>query len=564
MAESISRGRLRWPLLLTLSFAAALLPSLAAAGEDDDLPTPEELERRGAVIGSVVLDMHDIFDPTIPEEDRMLFRGANRLHRQTRPHVVEELLLFRPGDLYSARKIAESERLLRSTHFFDDPEIRVVRFADGRVDLRVTTRDLWTLKGGVGIGRSGGVNSTHFQLEDTNLLGTGRTVDLEQSSNVDRSSFLVHFRDANLAGRRVYLDVNYAENSDGNDRSFELTRPFFALDSRWAAGVRAATSDRVDSLYTLGHVSSSFRHREERFEIFQGIGRRSLGDADAAGAEQRVSRFTFGYTFERDRFEAPPGPGQTPPDELPGDRVLSEPWVAFDSVGDDYLKTHNFEQLGRVEDLSLGWRFHARLGASLETLGADRNEAVFDSTASWGRHPDSETSQTWLFSGAFSGRLGGEEGRNLLASTRARYYRRNFGEQLLLVSLEADAAHRLDPENQLLLGGDSGLRGYPLRYQQGDRRLLFSVEQRVFTNWYPFRLVRVGGAVFFDAGQMWSSDESFESQSRGLLKDIGIGLRLGSTRSSLGSVVHLDVAFPLDGDGTIRNVQFLVSSRTGF
>ena len=107
---------------------------------------------------------------------------------------------------------------------------------------------------------------------------------------------------------------------------------------------------------------------------------------------------------------------------------------------------------------------------------------------------------------------------------------------MFLASLEADATHRLDPENQLLLGGDSGLRGYPLRYQDGDHRVLFSLEQRVFTNWYPFRLFHVGGAIFFDAGRVWSNDPSKSAQIQGLLKDIGFGLRLGSSRSSLGSL----------------------------
>ena len=32
------------------------------------------------------------------------------------------------------------------------------------------------------------------------------------------------------------------------------------------------------------------------------------------------------------------------------------------------------------------------------------------------------------------------------------------------------------------LGGDTGLRGYPLRYQNGNQRALFTVEERLYTN----------------------------------------------------------------------------------
>ena len=70
--------------------------------------------------------------------------------------------------------------------------------------------------------------------------------------------------------------------------------------------------------------------------------------------------------------------------------------------------------------------------------------------------------------------------------------------------------------------------------------------------------------MFFDAGQVWNQDVAGSPSNLGLLKDIGVGLRLGSSRSSRGSMVHLDVAFPLDGDGTIRSLQWLITSKDTF
>jgi outer membrane translocation and assembly module TamA len=107
------------------------------------------------------------------------------------------------------------------------------------------------------------------------------------------------------------------------------------------------------------------------------------------------------------------------------------------------------------------------------------------------------------------------------------------------------------------------LRGYPLRYQGGDARALFTVEQRYFTDWYPFRLFRVGGAVFFDAGRTWGP-APLAAPNLGLLKDAGFGLRFGNARSGLGNVIHVDVAFPFDGDNSIKRVQFLVQTKQSF
>ena len=68
----------------------------------------------------------------------------------------------------------------------------------------------------------------------------------------------------------------------------------------------------------------------------------------------------------------------------------------------------------------------------------------------------------------------------------------------MYASLSGLYGYNLDVDNLVQLGGDTGLRGYPLRYQGGDKRALLTVEQRCFTDWYPFRLFRVGGAVSYN------------------------------------------------------------------
>jgi hemolysin activation/secretion protein len=127
----------------------------------------------------------------------------------------------------------------------------------------------------------------------------------------------------------------------------------------------------------------------------------------------------------------------------------------------------------------------------------------------------------------------------------------------------------LDPELQLLLGGDNGLRGYPLRYESGTSRAFFTIEQRFFTDWYPFRLARVGAAVFADAGRTWGNgarqtDPANLRPDPGMLSDVGFGLRLGNTRTGLGNVLHVDFAFPLKNIAGIQKFQFLVQTYKSF
>lgn len=532
-----------------------------------DVPDDATLEARGAVIGEISIRAGDVFDPTQPEEDRWVFRFANKLHRTTREPVIDNLLLVRPGDPYSRRLLEESERLLRATRYLYDAQILPVRYRDNRVDLEVITRDVWTLTAGVGLSRKGGENTTSFQIQDTNFLGTGRDVEIEHSTDVDRDSTQLKYRDLAVLGSRVSLEMWYAENSDGDLQRLELERPFFALDERWGAGLFYRDEDRVDSLYAGGEVIDRFRQERRFVELYAG---RSGGLEQFGG--RGAGRWRAGFTYDERRFGQAPKEfyPEDPPTELPvTDRTLAYPWIGYEWIEDRYLEVSDVDQLERTEDLFAGTRVSARLGYSPSALAGDRDRVVVRTDFATGLKPG--PGSLMLLSAAAAGRWAGSEGQeNVTAGVSARYFRRNFGRHLLYASFGADVVDRLDSEEQLLLGGDNGLRGYPLRYQAGDRRLLFTVEQRFYTDWHLFRLVHVGAAVFADVGRAWYQDGVPKSEKdrdpyrTGWLSDVGLGLRLASSRSGQGAMIHLDVAFPLDRDPSIESVQWLVTTKETF
>ena len=93
--------------------------------------------------------------------------------------------------------------------------------------------------------------------------------------------------------------------------------------------------------------------------------------------------------------------------------------------------------------------------------------------------------------------------------------------------------------------------------------MLLTIEQRYYTDWYPFRLFRVGGAIFADVGRVFG-DNPVTGPNLGWLKDVGVGFRFAPTRFGSKRVVHLDLAFPLDGDPTIDDVQILLEAKRSF
>jgi hypothetical protein len=527
-------------------------PNSEPAGSSDPaVPDDATLEKNRAVIGKIEIYVGKIFDPEVPGESGKLYRFANRLHIKTRDPVVRRQLLFKTGDPYSRRLLEESERLLRANRYLYDATIRPVGYRDNRVDIEVAVRDVWTFAPGIGFRRSGGVNSARFELQDTNFLGTGKDITLQWASGVDRDTLLLRYRDPNLVGSRVRLEAWYSENSDGDLRRLDVVRPFYSMDARWAAGLKTRSEDRIDSLYTRGEITDQFRHGQSFVELFGGLSKGLVGG--------KARRWTVGAAYLEDRFE--PAPDLEAPTILPEDRTLVYPWVGYEWVQDDYLKDHDLDKLTRTEDLALGVRLLARLGVSWTGLGADRDEAIFGCAFHDGFFLGRE--RKLITTAHVSGRWGSQGSENFLTGAAARVYWRNWGRHLLFARISADLAHDLDAENQLLLGGDNGLRGYPLRFQQGDRRFLLTLEQRFFSGWEILHLAYVGGAVFFDIGRAWFAGAPSDANGE-LLKDVGLGLRLGSSRSGRGGMVHLDVAFPLDGDDSIESVQWLVTTKETF
>lgn len=513
----------------------------------------------GSVIGEVRVVTKDIFDPDKPGEDKKIFRLANRMHRATRPGVIESQLTFQPGDVFSPELIAESARLLRTNDYIYDVDIQPTLRQDGKVDVEVTTRDVWTLEGSASFSRKGGENDTSFSIEDSNLFGTGKELSVSRIGTVDRTSNLIRFRDPNVLGSRVRMFASYADNSDGSRTRFELEQPFYSLSSRWTAGVRYFSDERLERIFKLGKVASGFEHRNDSLEVFGGFSRGLVNGI--------ARRWQMGFTYSREDFaRSEKFPKEVIP--LPEDRTLAYPWVRFELIEDRYIVERDLNRIQRSEDVNLGRQLSVLLGLSSPSFGAEAERWIVQSAFSSGWRPTPR--QLVLAQIGGSTRYGDGDAENLVAGGRVRYYMRNFGEQLFYASLGADLARRLDGEEQLLLGGDSGLRGYPLRYQLGDRRVLLTLEQRFFTDLELFKLVHVGGAVFFDAGQAWfvdtlsQRDSKLNQQERRILKDIGIGLRLGSSRSSRGAVLHLDIAYPLDRRGDIDSLQWLVSTSETF
>ena len=546
--------------IITLPCLVSLLAVNAAWAADDCAPfqaatgsyqfvreasqNPERYAGNG--VGEIIYTRLPIFDESDPDENNALFRWANRFHILTRQRTVSQQLLFQSGQDYDHRLLEESARLLRAQGYFYDADIRPLRQCGNLVDIEVITRDNWSFTPNLAFDRSGGENTWSVGLRDSNILGLGKELSIAGSRDTDRRSRELVYEDRNVGGTRLRNRSVYIDSDDGATQSFELGLPFFSLDSTRSWLIDLESQDREDEQFFRGDDVSEVVHDIRDFSLEYGF----------SGGLQRgnVQRWSFGYRYREDRFgvsdELPP------PAQFPIDKELSYPFFKYESVEDNFTTAFNLDQIYRTEDLHLGKRLINRLGYAAADFGSDSNRIVMDGF--FGDTLVYNDDELWQHSLAWEAmwNLDRDAAEDLLISYETRYFHRQTGNRSFFAGFEAVYSKNLNTHQQVVMGGFSGARAFDNRFQVGDRSVLLTLEERIYTDIHLWNLIRVGGALFIDVGRAWEpgADSGMEDD---YLADIGFGLRLMSSKAASGRVAHIDFAFPLTNrdDRDVDSVQ---------
>ncbi len=460
-------------------------------------------------------------------------------------------MLFKSGDPVSVQRIDETLRLLRETSYLYAAEIRPIAYHDGVVDVEVMTRDTWTLDPGLGYSRKGGENQTKYGIKELNLLGTGAGIEWQRTDYEGDTVDDLQFNNNQIFGTRARLNFTYITGDTIDQQSAILERPFYSLETRWAAGISGATSDALISTYDSGVLTEQYRRFTDRASIYGGW---SKGLVD-----NWTHRYSVGFDYVKTDYELVPG--APPPTLLPTDETYVSPFFRYQVIENNYVETYNRNQVQRPEYFLLGWSSDIKIGYAATALGSTR--PAWSYAASIGNGWDLSRNRILTMALGATGRYVGGDDEGQLLSASAEYFAPQSERSQSFVGLQFAAANDPNTSNQLNLGGDNGLPGYPNDYQTGNRRALVNLEQRFYSNWYPFRLFRIGGGVFLDAGRAWGG-ETTRDVDQGWLVNIGAGLRIFSVRSAFGNVWRLDVAVPVNAEGDIPSYQVVFFRESRF
>jgi hypothetical protein len=541
-------------LWLAVCFCAAAAqpatarPAPAAAG-----PCPD------GRIAFVLIDAQSIFDvsdPDLERRARWAYRAANALHVRTREAVIRRVLLFDPGDCYDAFLLQETERLLRGYDFLATVDVYGIPQPGGDWHVIVHTRDEWSTRVDVRVRVDNGLAVQGARIYETNLFGTGQTLGAFFYEREVTRDYGLLYGTPQLFGTRLDLSAAAGRTRAGTLLRQQVVYPFRGEVGRWAGRQGFLRDDQFFD-YIAGdaaaldapHVLLPTREKFVDAAVLHRLGERG-----------RMALVGLGLSYHELRY---PGIVQVAPGgdfdrREPADSALAAPVLAqrreVDAVRVALLVGHRdvrwrkrrgLDSMRGEQDVRLGREVGLAVGRSLPALHGD-DDVVLTLTGYWGFQAfgafgiartradaryDLETAGTgWV-------------DRMLEAELLAYWRRAALPRHTLVLRANAAGLWGMTTPAQLTLGGETMLRGYDVERFPGGRRLVVTLEDRIYLGWPARDLFDAGATVFVDAGRVWPGDTPFGGDS-GWRATAGFGIRTSFPAGGR-TTYRLDLAWPV-------------------
>jgi hypothetical protein len=531
-----------WLLLAAWTAASASAPSVdaplagaagafAAAEADPPSGAASADSLGGRPIARVEVHARNIFDPVPPGRLAPLFSLANRLHFRTREMTVRAQLLMQPGDAWSQARSHETARKLRALNFLVPSRIDAEPDADSVV-VQVETRDVWSTNPEFNVESAGGRQFGSIGFTERNLLGLGKSFSVSYRDLPSGRSRAILFSDPSLQGSRVQVHYGASDGASGASDELEIGQPFYAEDARHTYGFSWDRTTSVASVYQRAAEIANFNRRQDVWGVYWGAGRRRDGT---------VQRVVYSFESSGRRF----GPTQAletgvPPEYLGGEESLR--LRRFSVEGSlwqpNFIERVRVNGFGLIEDFDVGSSVGLSIGFSPKLLGSFQDEA-------FGRGRFTSGILTPLGFGQLSASASSRFltlPLETIGQVDARWVQQSRFGQTLVLAARGIAGRNVVRDFQAIAGGLNGLRAYPVTAVAGRRLWRLNAESRWIAGNRFWEGVTLGGVLFTDAARAWgpgaAGSEWFVSA--------GTGLRVSLPQWSLGQVLRIDLAWPLE------------------
>src|SRR6185437_6289764 len=250
----------------------------------------------------------------VPGENHFPYTWASALHIRTRAAVIRRQLLMRRGDYVDRDLMEEAERNLRALPFIREATIVEIPVSKTEADLLVKTQDTWTTLPQIDFGSEGGQSHFSAGIEEDNLLGFGKTASYFYRRDHNGISNQVAYQDPQIGNTRLTLNSSFAKTAFGNEEHFNLSRPFYSLETRYAGGGSVDHVLTTDQVNNQGSQLTEYRSNYTQLDLFGGV---KLNNSVVD-----IYRLTVHYNYTGTDYYSNAG---TTAGTLPRDNALSGP-----------------------------------------------------------------------------------------------------------------------------------------------------------------------------------------------------------------------------------------------
>ena len=504
----------------------------------------------------IIFKPQTIFDES-EEGITFLHRWANAIHVDTKIMTLEnEASFFINKCIKTYADMAQLERHLRSRKYLRDAKVSSDVDAE---NITITTWDNWSLMPTVSFGRKGGINTYSFGIKERNLLGLGIDTEIESYRNTQRSGYKLLATIPLFQKQNTAIKLRFVDNDDGQQRSLSLHKIFAGFHTKTAYNIGFNEESRNDTLFQNDQDQSIYGHDV------------SFKEASYSwlnfNSDSRLLRYRLGVTQDKDTFSslsiAAGDELATPPltTVIPEDRDLLYPWLAFEYIEKDFRKLTNVHLITQIEDFNHGWQLNSRLG-----IGNGNNDnspwTVWKMRVKKGFNLHDNS--LLLLDLALANDMYQHRDSRLLVKLTAEYFyqlNKSWGVYLGNANVASKNQYLDQP---VTMGGNTGLRGFPLQYQHGKSSVKITSEIRYYPDINLFKLFDIAGVAFADSGRTYgkSTVQNIES---GWLGSVGLGLRLHSPHSGGNHpIIHIDFAFPQSDNPDINSFEIRVQAKKSF
>jgi hypothetical protein len=466
------------------------------------------------------VDNHSIFEPT-GEPLPLLGKLADALHVRTRAWVIRRTLLLDQGDPYDSTRIVESERALRRLQVFRSVALDTTR-VDGRLALKVVTADSWSTRPQVGFSSAAGDVSWDFGLVEKNVLGTANQVLVDYRKTPDHRLLTLFYQAPGFLFRRAGLAAAYQDLSDGGFVSWGYGVPFYETRAPWSAGAGGGAGKLRVLRFRDGYLVDSVQRRA----LVLGAN----GGVALAASDSGYARLRLFAQLKRESYR----PYVVPAAQ---DSLAVAAGLGLELGRVRYGVVEGLDQYSRREDVDVSRRLWIGVWAAPRAFGyaPGRAGVAPEAAARLGAAWHDGFAWVWISGNAMLVGAGLDSGR---VESGATLMSRALPRQTLVLHAEGGAAHRAAPGGEFDLWlAQNGPRGFGAHAFTGTRRWWAVLEDRILVTPSILGLFGIGLAPFAEWGGAWYDDERPRAGG-----DVGLALRLGSTRSTRGEVTEIAVA----------------------